>query len=283
MKIAQLLIYPFLLTSLIGGELKKIANCQLIPTDWADGDSFSVRLPDGKEQTIRLYGADCIEIHVQGDDSNARRLRDQRRYFGIGDILIAKSMGEAAKAATFEKLAQPFTIHTSFADGRGDERFSRVYAFVETADGTDLAEWLVSQGLARAFGVVRQLPDGTRGAEWREQLIDLELTAAGASRGAWAKTDWEKLPAFRKQSRDEIAELSTAKGIKTADESDRIDPNTASRDALMSLPGVGEKTADAIIETRPYKTLQDLLNAPGIGPASLKKIQPFLEISPSKP
>ncbi len=74
----------------------------LVTTEWADGDSFSVRFPDGKVQAIRLYGADCIEMHVSGDDSNARRLRDQRRYFGIDDILTAKSFGEAAKLETAE-------------------------------------------------------------------------------------------------------------------------------------------------------------------------------------
>ncbi len=258
--------------------MTKISNCVLVPTEWADGDSFSVRLPDGKEQTIRLYGADCIEMHVQGDDSNARRLRDQRRYFGIDDILIAKSMGEAAKAATSRQLANPFTVYTSFADGRGDGRFSRIYGFVETADGKDLSEWLISQGLARAFGVVRQSPNGTNGNEWREHLADLELIAARAGRGAWEKTDWEKLPDIRKEARAETAELEAAKGETAADPANQIDPNTAARDELMSLPGIGEKTADAIIGARPYKTVQDLLKAEGIGPASLKKIQPFLSI-----
>jgi competence protein ComEA len=282
MRSFHLLVLLLIGPSLSSAQLTKIPDCQMVPTEWADGDSFAVRLPDGKEQTIRLYGADCIEMHVQGDDSNARRLRDQRRHFGIDDILVAKAMGEAARVATLKKLAEPFTIHTSFADGRGDGRFSRVYAFVVAADGDDLTEWLVSQGLARAFGVVRQLPDGTRGNEWREQLADLELTAARAARGAWARTDWEKLPEFRKQARDEIAELEAAKGNKVADESTRIDPNTAARDELMSLPGVGEKTADAIIEARPYGSIQDLLKAAGVGPASLRKIAPFLEIAAPK-
>ncbi|MEO5715732.1 MAG: helix-hairpin-helix domain-containing protein [Luteolibacter sp.] len=278
MKKRLVLLFLSLASISLGSEITKIPNCVLIPTEWADGDSFSVRLPDGKEQTIRLYGADCIEMHVQGDDSNARRLRDQRRYFGISEIMTAKSVGEAAKVETRRLLAKPFTVFTSFADGRGDGRFSRIYAFVETSDGNDLSEWLVSQGLARAFGVVHQRPDGTSGNEWREVLADLELTAARAGRGAWAKTDWDKLPEIRKEAREETAEIEAAKGQKKADPADKIDPNTAARDELMTIPGIGEKTADAIIEARPYKTLQDLLRAAGIGPASLKKIEPFLSI-----
>jgi competence ComEA-like helix-hairpin-helix protein len=251
-----------------------------VPTEWADGDSFSVRFPDGKERTVRLYGADCIEMHVNGDDSNARRLRDQRRYFGIDEILTAKSFGEAAKSETRRILAKPFTVHTTFADGRGDGRFQRIYAFVETSEGKDLSAWLVAQGLARAFGVVRQLPDGTSGNEWREQLADLELIAARAGRGAWAKTDWEKLPEIRREAREETAELESAKGVLEAVEGKPVDINHASRDELMTLPGIGEKTANAIIEARPYQSLEDLDRANGVGPATLGKIKPFLSISP---
>ncbi len=279
MRLLWLLVFLLLVHPLSGSGLVTLENCRLIPTEWADGDSFSVRLPDGREQTVRIYGADCIEMHIQGDESNARRLRDQRRYFGIDDILVAKSFGEAAKVATFKRLSEPFTLHTTFADGRGDGRFSRIYAFVTLADGKDLSEWLVSQGLARAFGVVRQRPGGTTGQEWREQLADLELTAARAGRGAWAKTDWDKLPGFRKEARDESAELEAAKGRKIATEDSRIDPNTAARDELMSLPGVGEKTADRIIGARPYQTIDDLLKVHGIGPVLLEKISPFLTIA----
>ena len=274
-----LLLFLGIFPAISGSELTKLSNCVLIPSDWADGDSFSVRLPDGKEQTIRLYGADCIEIHLQGDDSNARRLRDQRRYFGIGDILTAKTFGEAAKAETCKQLSKPFTVYTTFADGRGDGRFSRIYGFVETSDGKDLSEWLVTQGLARAFGVVHQPPEGTTGNEWKEELADLELTAARAGRGAWGKTDWDKLPNARKEVRNENAELEAAKGHLKADPAHAINPNTAARDELMSIPGIGEKTADAIIGGRPYKSIQDLLKVEGIGPASLKKIAPFLAIT----
>ncbi|RPJ34231.1 MAG: hypothetical protein EHM17_07335 [Verrucomicrobiaceae bacterium] len=260
------------------GQLQKIHPCTLVETEWADGDSFSVRLPDGKLQTVRLYGVDCIEMHVQGDDSNARRLRDQRRYFGIADILTAKSVGQAAKAETTRLLAKPFTIHTTFADGRGDGRFSRVYAFVETADGGNLSELLVSAGLARAFGVVRQLPDGTPGHEWAQQLKDLELTAARAGRGAWQHTNWMKLPHDRKEARDEVAEIEAAKGKRTIAEDQPVEINTAARDELMGLPGIGEKTANRIIEARPYSSIEDLARVQGISSAGLDKLRPFLTL-----
>ncbi len=42
-------------------ELHRYAGCSLTPTEWADGDSFAVCFPDGKDYAIRLYGADCLE------------------------------------------------------------------------------------------------------------------------------------------------------------------------------------------------------------------------------
>ena len=274
-----LALYLSVTSCLIGEELRKFTGCTLVETPWADGDSFSVRFPDGKQQTVRLYGADCMEMHVTGDDSNARRLRDQRRYFGIGDIMIAKSQGEAAKQETMALLRLPFTVHTTFADGRGDERFERIYGFVETSDGKDLSEALITKGLARAFGVVHQLPDGTSGNEWREHLADLELTAARAGRGAWAMTNWDKLPDFRKEAREELSELELARGTEKAKEDQPVDINHASRDELMTLPQIGEKKALSIIEARPYKDLQDLLRAKDIGPSIMEKITPFITIT----
>jgi competence ComEA-like helix-hairpin-helix protein len=274
--IRLIIIASLAMGALVMGQLQKLHPCTLIETAWADGDSFSVRLPDGKQQTIRLYGVDCIEMHVQGDDSNARRLRDQRRHFGIADILIAKSVGESAKAETFRRLAKPFTIHTAFADGRGDGRFSRVYAFVETADGKDLAEELVTLGLARAYGVVRQRPDATPGPEWMEQLKDLELTAARGGLGAWAHTDWASLPAARKQARDELSEIEAAKGRRDVTEDQPLDLNSAARDELMNLPGIGEKTANEIIGNRPFTSVDDITRVPGIGPATLEKLRPLV-------
>jgi len=261
-------------------ELLTFPGCVLVPTEWSDGDSFSVRFPDGKERTVRLYGADCIEMHINGDDSNARRLRDQRRYFGIDDILTAKSLGEAAKVETCKLLAKPFTVVTAFADGRGDERFERVYGFVETSEGKNLSEWLVSQGLARAFGVVRQLADGTSGSEWKDELADLELTAAQAGRGAWAKTDWKRLVSIRKEARAETAELQTAKGTGKAVENKPVDLNHATRNELMTLPGIGEKTAVSIIQARPFQSPEAVKSVKGMGASTYEKIKAFIHVTP---
>jgi len=259
--------------------LQSFERCVFVDEPWADGDSFPVRFPDGEIRTVRLYGVDCLESQVAGSDSNAQRLRDQRRWFGLADMETALQMGLAGKAETKRVLAKPFTVHTAFADARGDARYARIYAFVTTQNGVDLAEHLVSSGFARAFGVSRARPDGTRGEEWKQQLSDLELRSAKKGAGAWALTDWDRLTADRRAARQEGDEIASVKSASRRVPEAPLNPNTASRDELLSLPGVGEVMALRIIEGRPYRTPQDLLSVSGIGPKTLEALLPHLNFT----
>lgn len=268
-----------------GQALTALKSCKLIPTDWADGDSFEIQTADGTRHTIRLYGADCIEWHVN-DETDARRLRAQRRYFGIAEwggtpqasITAAKELGQVAAGDVVAVLKQPFTVHTVFADARGDGKHKRIYGFVTTSEGEDLAERLVRLGHARAFGVYRESPGGRSADEYRAFLEDVELQSAKRGAGAWAKTNWELLPAERHAERQENDELALAAGAAKLAPGAKINPNTAARDQLMLLPGVGEVTANRIIGARPFRKPEDLLNVEGIGPKTLKDLEPFLQL-----
>jgi competence protein ComEA len=268
-------------------DLVAIEGCTLEVAAWADGDSFPVRTPDGAVYTVRLYGADCLEQHVSGETS-ARRLRSQRRYFGItsarpdaaASIALAKDLAHRSTEETRRLLARPFTIHTSFADARGDGRHKRIYAFVFDAEGRDLAAHLVAAGLARAYGVGRTTLRGDSAEEYRETLADLELQAATRGLGIWAHTDWDALPAERRLERDEERELGEAIDGGSPPAGFVVEVNSASREELMRLPQVGETLANRIIERRPYRRLTDLLEVDGIGPTTYRALKPMLRIEP---
>jgi competence ComEA-like helix-hairpin-helix protein len=60
-----------------------------------------------------------------------------------------------------------------------------------------------------------------------------------------------------------------------------VNINTATRDELMTLPGVGEVTADRIIEYRekkPFESTEELIEIKGIGETKLAKILPLITV-----
>jgi competence protein ComEA len=291
--------YLAILSSVIGAQesgisadpstgLYQYPDCEYVESKWNDGDSFSVRLADGQSITVRLYEVDTIETHINNSTA-ARRLRAQRRYFGISafgataeeSIQKAIELGELATAFTQNALAgKPFTIYTSHADARGGVNNKRIYAFIETSEGKSLAGELVQSGLARAYGVYRQSPKGLDQDEARERFKDMELRAAGSRRGIWAFTDWEALPDERLIERLEEIELySAVQQSKRLPLNGSLNPNTANKEQLETIPGIGPSTAQKIIDARlgqPFDTLNDLLKISGIGQRTLEKMQPYL-------
>lgn len=269
--------------------LQSISGCTLVQAPWADGDSFPVHLPDGRTVTVRLYGADCIEWHVN-DETDARRLRAQRRYFGIGgddanaSMAKAKSFGDLAAKRTRELLGKPFTLHTAFSDARGGSASERFYGFITTAEGRDHAAVLVEEGLARAVGLVRRLPDGSDGEEYRNKLRDIELTAAVARKGIWASTDWKRLTSDRAVERAENAELASF--LKPAIPAGGINLNTATQEEIEALPGIGKSLAERIIAARADRVFvgaDDLLRIKGVTPKLINKIESNLRFDKPEP
>jgi len=62
-----------------------------------------------------------------------------------------------------------------------------------------------------------------------------------------------------------------------------VNINTATAGELEALPGIGPKRAEAIVEARKahggFKSVDELVDVRGIGPAQLEKLRPHLRIS----
>ena len=66
----------------------------------------------------------------------------------------------------------------------------------------------------------------------------------------------------------------------------QINLNTATIDQLETLPGIGRKTAERIIEHRTkigsFKRIEELMNVKGIGEKSFLKLKPLVVVPPPK-
>lgn len=165
------------------------SGCRLVKHRNNDGDSFRVRLPDGREREYRLYFVDTPESQFKryrDGNTNAERISEQARYFGKLSSEKAVAVGSEAKKFSLAVLADaPFDLITKNEAVFDSERH---YAHVEVVrDGKRqrLDEMLVERGFARIHTKGEDLPDGTSAASHKEKLRSLEARAKQQKLGAW--------------------------------------------------------------------------------------------------
>jgi len=120
--------------------------------------------------------------------------------------------------------------------------------------------------------------------ELGKRVVDAVELAGGLKSGAdldrinLAKklVDEEKIyvPAIGEDNSLDILAISS-KGIET----ERIDINTCSKEELVSLPGIGDVTANKIIDyrtTNKFKTIEDIKNVSGIGDKKFEAIKELI-------
>ncbi len=85
-------------------------------------------------------------------------------------------------------------------------------------------------------------------------------------------------PAFASRTQQPTAPASAAAAVPA------INLNAATIDQLETLPGIGRKTAERIIEYRTksggFKRIEDLMNVKGIGEKSFLKLKPLVAVAP---
>ena len=254
-------------------ELQKFTNVSFIDSPYNDGDSFRIKLGNSNI-TIRIYFADCPETKVS-QNTDARRVRAQTRYFGMPSHRETVFYGKKATEFTKQQLEKPFTLHTAFASALGRSKQGRCFGFITTANGQDLASLLVANGLARAYGVARKTPNGISHKEMADRLNDMESSAMLLRIGIWAATDVSQLATLRALERQENAELQEIRNnvhvpLKP------ININISSKEELRMLPGIGPVLSSRIILNRPYKNNNELLKISGITEKVMKELHPHL-------
>ena len=154
-------------------------KCKLLPNSYNDGDSFHISYK-GKEHIFRLYFVDTPETDLKYKD----RVKEQAKYWKIS-TKSAMEIGEKAKKISANNLKGKFTVFTKWDDAKGSSKIHRYFAFVKTASGDDLAELLVSDGLARIYGMRVNHPEGDKANVISKRLKKLENGAKRKKLGGW--------------------------------------------------------------------------------------------------
>ncbi|MBN8460177.1 MAG: thermonuclease family protein [Verrucomicrobia bacterium] len=175
--------------SSLTGNYETYPNCVLVEARNNDGDSFMVRLPDGREKELRLYYVDTPESAFKryaGGETNHERIRQQAAELGGITPEQAVEIGKQGKAFTLGLLAaRPFTVFTVWDSPYQDNRY---HAFIRVEQGGKprwLHELLIERGLARIKTKPADLPDGTPVSTQRQRLQSLESGAKKARVGVW--------------------------------------------------------------------------------------------------
>lgn len=98
------------------------------------------------------------------------------------------------------------------------------------------------------------------------------------------KEEWSSpasVPLITQKSQSEIdftEESGDGSGSSTSTSAQEgcVNINTASIEELDTLPGIGESTANKIIDGRPYEVKEDILNVSGIGDSIYLKIKDYI-------
>ncbi|MDD1706583.1 MAG: lamin tail domain-containing protein [Methanoregulaceae archaeon] len=108
-----------------------------------DGDTLRIALLDGSQETVRILGIDTPELKPGENDPDT--------FEGITDPWFLSSWGEVASSTLYREVeGREVVVTIDRAAGERDQ-YGRLLAYLQTADGTDIGELLISRGLARVY------------------------------------------------------------------------------------------------------------------------------------
>jgi competence protein ComEA len=104
------------------------------------------------------------------------------------------------------------------------------------------------------------------------ELVTLGEEPAPVTKAAAKAVTAKAAPATSTETKE------TKKAMAKAVPGQKVNINTASKEELDALPGIGPVKAQAIIEGRPFKTIDDIKNVKGIKDGEFSKIQDMITV-----
>jgi DNA uptake protein ComE-like DNA-binding protein len=295
-------------------EWVDLEGCKMVENASNDGDSFHVK-HKGREFVFRLYFVDAPETSLLipervGEQADAfettkeevlqagkgaavftkRRLgrdfkvstrwEDARgmskggRHYAFVETAEGEDLGEMLLAAGWARSYGMKAATKSSSAAQLQQRYDRLEQKARRA-GVGIwgdAKGSVSMAEEQAEEKEPAAEDG--GAFMAAGLMESALASAVIPE---AKSDEDaRAVTVATPAPAPVASSTPERAVKSSGGKSKFDINTASKEELAALPGIGEVKAAAIIAARPFAGSFDLLRVPGITPATLKEIYPFV-------
>jgi len=184
---------------------------------------------------------------------------------------------ELARAAEVDTIVAPVQVDEIAVEVTGSVRRPGVYRFAPgatVADAIDRAGGLSEDGDTTPLNRAAPLLPATR-------LVVPGRRPAVRIDGRVALTVPDPVDNIRQYRADWHGPGPEVIGIEAGRSASPININTASREQLETLPGIGPKIADSIIEyrrSRPFARAEDIMEVPRIGPKTFAKLRPLITV-----
>ena len=221
----------------------------------------------------RLGGEFKVSTRWEG----ARGMTKGGRHYAFVETAGGEDLGEILLAAGWARSHGMKAATKSLSAAQLQQRYDRLE---QKARRAGVGIWGGAKG-AVAVGDEQSREsepdvDSEQGGAFMAAGVMESAFASMAHSEVAAKDDKQPMVAAVTPVPTPAASLSPRRAAKSSGGKAKLDINTASKEELSALPGIGDAKAAAIIAARPFAGSFDLLRVPGITPATLKEIYPFV-------
>jgi competence protein ComEA len=230
--------------------------------------------------------ADELEENLSGvGPATAKKIVAGRPYASVDDVAkagvsrrvidaIRDQVSVGGESAANSKTASSKTTKSK-SDSAQEHPAGKVN--LNTADAAAL-EALPGIGAATAKAIIAARP--IKSIDDLEKIRGLGTNRIAALRDLVTMGD-EPAPAAAKSAAAKTAAAQSKTATKATPKSavgQKVDINTAAKEDLDALPGIGPVKAQAIIEARPFKTIEDIMKVKGIKDGEFSKIRDLITV-----